>query len=331
MRPPLPAARRCCRAVPRAAAIGGGVHRRALRGWRLAGGSRHAPGRLVLPRDRCRLPRRDRPGGGQAGTRLGLVLGYDEDFLADQQGGKAKADGVAPLRLCREKLGVFMLSADVLDGIATLNTTRNTGGGRGGRRDQRQRAGRRNADFQSPAAGNFSAPARGRAARGDCIPRRAARHGAAGRVRRHRPATGSTSLRPDLNPDGQPRCLSPRRSSWRPRAVGRRRGDESWARSGQAVSVAGPMDLCLPRAPRGRAGAAGDQGAGNMPRHWSAQTVEAGSRGSFEERKEKLTSQKAAKTFARFGPWRWATSTAHIGTKVFLPLFVHKEKRFSTP
>ncbi len=61
------------------------------------------------------------------GGRIGVAVGYDTDNLSDKSGGTA---GLQTIRLgiyAAQPLGRFALSADIMDGIVSRNTTRYTG------------------------------------------------------------------------------------------------------------------------------------------------------------------------------------------------------------
>jgi hypothetical protein len=68
---------------------------------------------------------------GDAGTRLGLAVGYDETFLADSAGGKGQVDTVRAGIFGSQPLGPFMLAGDFLYGHTSTNSQRVTGIGYG--------------------------------------------------------------------------------------------------------------------------------------------------------------------------------------------------------
>jgi hypothetical protein len=64
-----------------------------------------------------------------AGTRLGLSLGYDETFLADAAGGKGQVDTFRAGIFGSQAVGNFMLAGDFLYGHTSTNSQRVTGVG----------------------------------------------------------------------------------------------------------------------------------------------------------------------------------------------------------
>jgi outer membrane autotransporter protein len=62
-----------------------------------------------------------------AGTRLGLAVGYDETYLADSAGGKGQVDTFRAGIFGSQGVGPFMLAGDFLYGHTSTNSQRVTG------------------------------------------------------------------------------------------------------------------------------------------------------------------------------------------------------------
>ncbi len=227
-----------------------------------------------------------------------------------------------------QKLGVFMLSADVLDGIATLNTTRNTGvGAAEGETNGNVLAGAMRISTALPL-GNFSLlPAAGlRVATVSLGALQDMAQQVAFDVTAQQP--GSTSLRPDLNLTVSRDVIPATQLVIRPSLlVG---VEDELGDPGQAVSVAAADGTVFAASAPGLRGAP-PATRRKLPGIGRRRRSKPGCGWSFEEEKEsshflKKAAQKLLLVLARGA----ATSTAQIN-KVFLLLFVHKKKRFSMP
>ena len=63
------------------------------------------------------------------GGQVGIAAGFDSVNLKDKASGKARLQTIRIGLYARQPVGAFMLSADIMDGIASLTTTRQTGAG----------------------------------------------------------------------------------------------------------------------------------------------------------------------------------------------------------